>query len=526
MTRAPRASEGANRETNLAARLAERAAAHPERAALVSGRGPARRAVSYGELESRVAHVAAGLRARGLGSGDPVLIFVPMSIELYVALLAVLRLGAVAVFVDAWADRRRLEAAVAAATPAAFLGTPRAHLLRLLSPAVRAIPRHVWVRRDFGAGADTEPRASVAPVPPEARALVTFTTGSTGRPKAAARTHAFLWAQHRALAAHLGLRESDVDLPTLPVFVLHDLATGCTCVLPDFDPRTPGKIDACALLAQIRAEGVTTCSASPSFFDALLAGCGARQEALPLRALFTGGAPVLPALARRLGALPGTAAHVVYGSTEAEPIASIPAADMAAALASPEPGLCAGRPVPEIALRIVRAHDGPLQLGAAGWAEWDVAAGETGEIAVAGEHVLQGYLDDPEADRANKVKDGARTWHRTGDAGRLTADGRLWLMGRVKERVERDGRTTWPLPVELAALRVPGVSHAAYLHVAGRGALLVVETPDARADEAALRAAVAPAPVDQVLALDRIPRDPRHASKTDAGALRERLAGG
>ena len=518
---------------NLAARLAERAAAHPDRLALVAGRGIARREIRFAELDARVARAAADLRERGVRPGERVLIFVPMSVELYVALLAVLRLGAVAVFVDAWADRRRLDAAVAAASPAAFLGTTRAHLLRLVSPAVRAIATHVWVRRDFGAGAPGDPRASVAEVDPAAHALVTFTTGSTGRPKAAARSHAFLWAQHRALARHLGLRETDVDMPTLPVFVLHDLATGCTCVLPEFDPRRPGDIDACGVLAQMDAEGVTTCSASPSFFDALISRCGARREALPLRALFTGGAPVLPALARRLATLPGTAAHVVYGSTEAEPIASVAAGEMVAELDSAASGLCAGRPVDEIALRVVRAHDGPIELDARGWTAWDVAPGETGEIVVAGEHVLPGYLDDPASDRENKVRDGARTWPRTGDAGRLDASGRLWLMGRVKQRVERDGRTTWPLPVELAALRVPGVSHAAYVAAgaaSGAGvATLCVEVPGGvlgAPEEAALRAAVMPAPLGRVVALARIPRDPRHASKTDSGALLELLDSG
>jgi acyl-CoA synthetase (AMP-forming)/AMP-acid ligase II len=355
---------------------------------------------------------------------------------------------------------------------------------------------------------------------------VTFTTGSTGTPKAAARSHAFLWAQHRVLARHLGLRETDIDMPTLPVFALHDLAAGCTCVLPDFDPRDPGQIDARAVLAQMRDEGVTTCSASPSFFDALL---GAGGGTLSLRAVFTGGAPVLPALARRLASLPDTEAHVVYGSTEAEPIASIHARDVVAALETPEPGLCAGRPVDEIALRIVRAQEGPIELGAGGWADWEIAAGATGEIVVTGDHVLPGYLDDPASDRENKVRDGARVWHRTGDAGRLDPHGRLWLMGRIRQRFERDGRVTWPLPVELAALRVAGITHAAYavkpIAPGMTRALLCVEAT-AGVAVVDVRAAVAPAPVDNVVVLDRIPRDPRHASKTDIGALLARLEHG
>src|SRR5262249_37732988 len=153
-----------------------------------------------------------------------------------------------------------------------------------------------------------------------------------------------------------------------------------------------------------------------------------------------------PPLARALaqGRIAGEA-HVVYGSTEAEPIASISALEMVRTIehADPLAGLCAGRPVQEIALRIVRPHDGPITLGAGGWPEHDVAPDEAGEIVVAGPHVLTGYLDDPDAERANKIRDGARVWHRTGDGGRLDAAGRLWLLGRVSRRVQRAGATWW-----------------------------------------------------------------------------------
>ncbi len=321
-------------------------------------------------------------------------------------------------------------------------------------------------------------------------------------------------------------------MPTLPVFVLNNLACGVTSVLPDFDPRRPAEIDPAAVLDQMRREGVTASSGSPAFYDKLCGWCAARGERLPLRALFTGGAPVLPPLARLLASFEETEAHVVYGSTEAEPIAGIAARAMVKALEGhgTRGGLCAGVPVPQIDLRIVRVHDGPLEPGPAGWTAWELPRGEAGEIVVAGPHVLPGYLDDPEADRANKVRDGARVWHRTGDGGRLDGDGRLWLMGRVKQRVRRDGETWWPLPAEIAAMEEPDIAHAAYLGMAdparGERAVLCVETagrtlsPEWRES---LARRVAPWPVDELVALPHIPRDPRHASKTDAEALRARL---
>jgi acyl-CoA synthetase (AMP-forming)/AMP-acid ligase II len=246
-----------------------------------------------------------------------------------------------------------------------------------------------------------------------------------------------------------------------------------------------------------------------------------------VRALFTGGAPVLPGLARRLVRVTHGVAHVVYGSTEAEPIAGIEAGALAAAAESGAgAGLCVGAPVPEIALCLVTPTDGPIELEREGLAAWQVGPAEVGEIVVSGAHVLGGYLDDPAADRENKIRDGERVWHRTGDAGRLDAEGRLWLMGRVKQRVRRHGATWWSTAAEVRVLDVPGVRHAAYFgrpeNSGEQRAVLCVETEGGRLDsalESRLRAALGDIPVDEIRALRRIPRDPRHASKTDLAAL-------
>ena len=519
---------------NIAARLAERAARDPSRAAIVEARGARTSRLGFGELAERVAGLAAGLEARGIAAGDRVLLFVPMSAELYVALIAVFHLGAVAVFVDAWAGRARLDAAIAAARPKAFLGAPKAHLLRLVSPALRAVPialachpRWLPLERWMRPQDAREPAALGA----QAHALVTFTTGSTGRPKAAARSHAFLWAQHEALAHEFEPRADDVDMPTLPVFVLNNLAAGVTSVLPDFDPRRPADIDPARVHAQMVRQGVTTTSGSPAFYQRLVEWCEARGEKLRVRALFTGGAPVLPPLARRLAAVTTGEVHVVYGSTEAEPIASIEARAMRAAMGSGAPrGLCVGRPVPDIALRLVRPHDEPIVLGPKGWNEWEQEPDQVGEVLVSGAHVLSGYLDDPDSDRANKVRDGERVWHRTGDAARLDAEGRLWLMGRVRHRVRRAGATWWGTAAEVRALTVQGVRHAAYVGLPdaslGQRAVLCVETAGGRLEpdlERHLRSALGEIPADEVRALERIPRDPRHASKTDLPGLYQAL---
>jgi acyl-CoA synthetase (AMP-forming)/AMP-acid ligase II len=128
-------------------------------------------------------------------------------------------------------------------------------------------------------------------------------------------------------------------------------------------------------------------------------------------------------------------------------------------------------------------------------------------VAVAGSHVLAGYLNDPDAERLNKIRDGGRVWHRTGDAAWVDGQGRLWLMGRVGERVRRDGQTWWGGAAEARALDVPSVHHAAYLGIddaeLGQRAVLCVETASGTltpAEQDAIRAALGPMPLDEVRA--------------------------
>ncbi len=518
--------EGLN--PNIAARLQDRAREQPDWPALVERKN---RRVTFGELAERVGKMAAALDKKGLQAGQRVLLFIPMSIDLYAALLATAHLGCTAVFVDAWADKRRLEAALELAMPHAFLGIPKAHLLRFVSPRLRGCPLRLMVGKPFGNWENVPDGRPVATVTPETPALVTFTTGSTGRPKAAQRTHGFLWSQHRALSAHLKLREVDIDLPTLPIFVLNNLASGITSVLPDFDPRRPADIDPERVYRQILAERVTTSSGSPAFYSRLAAWCRDRGLRLPLRSVFIGGASVLPGQARELQDCIEGKLHVVYGSTEVEPVAGLEASELLEAAASGKEGLCAGTPVPQLEVKLLRPWDGPIEKDYRGMDYWEVGHGEVGEVVVAGRHVLPNYLSDPENDRLCKIQDGDRVWHRMGDAAWKDRFGRLWLMGRVCERVQREEKVEWSLPAQIRAQRVDSVRHAAYFGMPdpllGNRAVLCVEAPRPWTDDLnrKIRAALHPLPVDELHVVEKIPRDPRHASRTDLPALKKELYG-
>ena len=521
----------------VVALLESRAAERPGATALVQGVGARRRSMTFGELDLASRRAAAWLRGRGLRAGDPMLVFHPPSIELYVTLVALFRLGGVAMIVDVSAGRSLLEAACAMVPPRALLVSPTANLLRLLSPALRRVPLVVtsgaWpipgAHRLQGA-ARVAPDAAAPFAVPDAPALMTFTSGSTGAPKGAVRTHAFLRAQHEALQATVGAGVGMIDLVTFPVVVLSNLASGATSVLPDADLRRPAQVDPLRLLQQLVDASSTRLSAPPALLERLL-GASAADDARwrGLREIVTGGGPVFPDLLDRLRrTAPAARILAAYGSTEAEPIAELDAAELGEverARMRDGAGLLAGRPVAPIALRILRAEWGvPIApLGAAAFDARTQPPGAPGEIVVSGAHVLGGYWMG-RGDEETKFRVGAVAWHRTGDLGYLDDDGRLWLLGRAGAAIADERGRVHPFAVECAVREQwPGARSALVAHRGDR--VLVVERGSSPALPAAesVREALAWASLDAVVPVGRIPTDRRHNSKVEYPALLRQL---
>ena len=401
-----------------------------------------------------------------------------MSRELYVVLLALFRLRAVAMFLDPSAGRDHIERCCALQPPRALIAGPKAHLLRLVSPALRSIPtaialgRFVPFARSWSRSTACAPMTALPATGPDDPALLTFTSGSTGQPKAAVRTHAFLLAQHARLVESLDYVAGEIDLATLPVFVLANLGSGVASVIPDGDLRRPGAIDPVPVLAQIRRHGVSRSTASPAFFERLARHCAAEETTLPtLRKLFTGGAPVFPRLLDQLHRMaPAARIEAVYGSTEAEPIAHLARDEMSAAdLAAMRSGrgLLAGKPIAKIELRILRAQQGPIGPHSREQFEAECRpANEPGEIVVTGDHVLKGYLHG-RGDEETKFRVGDRIWHRTGDAGCLDEPGGVGLLGRSSATIADARGTLHPFAAECVAYDDPRVRRAALVAQAG-----------------------------------------------------------
>ncbi|HEX8569322.1 MAG TPA: AMP-binding protein, partial [Caulobacteraceae bacterium] len=382
---------------NLVEAFLEHAEARPDAPALI---GPDGRVITYADLARLSAARAAAFARAGIGVGDVVLIARGVSPDLYAALLAVFRLGAVAMFPEPAAGLKGLAIAIDAARPKALVAGPKARALRPFT-SLRRLP---VLPEPPGGGRAAGPLAATSADTP---ALITFTSGSTARPKGIVRTAGFLRLQHEIIETLRRTEPGHVDLISLPVFILSNLLAGAASVIPAGNLRRPAALRGAALRAQMARHAVNRVLAPPAVCARLVDG----GATLPgVEAVFTGGGPVFPNLLHALKRAARQAAiHAAYGSTEAEPIAhveydQITDADWAGM--SSGSGLLAGLPVPEIRAEI-RNH----------------------EIQVSGPHVNGGYLD-PADDATTKVNRDGRLWHRTGDAGRFDEHGRLWLLGR------------------------------------------------------------------------------------------------
>ncbi|MDP3494685.1 MAG: AMP-binding protein [Hyphomonadaceae bacterium] len=470
---------------NLVELFLRQVEARPDAAAIITPQG---RVVSYRELAKASAARAQVYQRAGIGAGDIVLIARGVSVELYETLLAVFRLGAVAMFPEPAAGLKGLRLAVQAAQPKAVATAGIGHVLRLLFPELRRL-------KSLGEpGAESVDREILAHLAGDAPALITFTSGSTGRPKGIVRTSDFLVLQHTLLENLRRTKPGDVDLISLPVFILSNLAAGAASVIPAGKLTRPAKLDGALLRKQIVDHRVNRIVAPPAVCARIADGA---EPMAQLEAVFTGGGPVFPNLLHAIRrAAPKAAVHAVYGSTEAEPIAHLELGDISKAdwdaMASGA-GLLAGKPVPEIAVDI-----------------------RDQEVFVAGEHVNRGYLD-PADDKSTKSMRDGKLWHRTGDAARVDDQGRIWLLGRR----EAASGELFPFAIETAALSWPGVRQAALLAQGSRGTLAI---SGEGLDQADLKVRAGKLGAIDVVVMREVPMDKRHNSKADYTRLKKLLA--
>lgn len=549
---------------DIADRVRAIAASDPERVALVhaskglGGRVRYRRH-TYRELSDRAESLAVGLREIGVREGTLCSFMVPPGIDAMVLGLAMWRIGAVVVGIEPHSHGlRRVARCLAEVGPTVFIGTPRAHAGRVAFGWGRETVRtNVVVARAGRPGMPTLRSLERHPVPakpvrgaisPEDPAVIAFTTGSTGAPKPTVLRQRNLAAMMALVLGHWGYTDGRevVDMTTFPMFWIIGLSAGGTVVVPpmDFTLKGPGDADPAPLVRTMQECGVRSLFASPALLVNLAAYARANDVTLPaVSRIVAGGAEVPGPLFAEVKAVLGPTGEMYsdYGATEALPVTEIagdevvdgtwPATERGA-------GVCVGRPLPGVEVRIVAIDDGPI----ATWADaTEMPVGEIGEVVARSPHISEEYYRQPRADEDNKIAaaddlDGSGgsgdsgepggSWHRIGDTGYLDAEGRLWVCGRRSHRVVTDRGVAYPLCCEPVVNAHPAVKRSALVGVEGGGrgreAVLCIELRagvDRASVEGELERLVATTDatrlVDRIVFVDHLPVDRRHNAKID-----------
>ncbi|MGH4024510.1 MAG: non-ribosomal peptide synthetase, partial [Pseudonocardiaceae bacterium] len=422
-----------------------RATAEGREVALLSGD----RLVSYAELDGRSDQLARVLRGRGVGPETRVAVMLPRSVDLVVALLAVLKAGGTVVPVDTGYPAERIGFMLADSAPWCVITTAdrAGAVLRAGQPDLQA---EIMVMEDHQAFLPGPRGCEPVALHPDHAAYVIYTSGSTGRPKGVVGTHGGLanrlaWAQRYwpVTPGQARIAKSSISFIDGLTELLAGLLGGARVVLADDRTAT----DVAALARLLSEHEVGQLTAVPSVVAALAEVPWA--DLSPIGRWVCSGEPLPMRVARSAAAMsPESVVTNSYGSSEVAGDVLVGEVDVLC-----DDSVTVGRPVPGAEVHLLDRFLNP------------VPPGVIGEVYVGGVQLARGYTDQAGLSAARFVADpyggaGARLY-RTGDLGRWTAQGRVQLLGRTDQQVKVRGVRVEPGEVEAVLAEHEQVGQAA-----------------------------------------------------------------
>ncbi|MEQ8837196.1 AMP-binding protein [Haliea sp.] len=443
-----RSKSAFSQANDLLDRISETSGAYPARLALVYES----RETSYGTLQVNTARVANGFYAAGLVQGDRVAILAKNSDHYVELMLGALRSGIIAVPVNCRLAGPELRLVLEDADPMMIFHDPEFSVI--LGGGVAGIKAQcipLSEQEGYTKWRDEQSDEFCGPeIGPESCSLIHYTSGTTGLPKGVMISKSSL-AQHRAMEDELGdwyqWQEDELFLLAAPLFhvagsalLYGTLYRGATCVIKD-------SFDVGEILTTLIERRITRLFAPPVVINWLIREVKDQGVVLlHLRLLVYGASPISPAVLREaLKILPNVGFMHNYGMTEAggTQVCMSPAEHDPTKTQQLE---SCGRACPGVELRIVDPESGDA-----------VAIGTVGEVEIKSAMMMSGYWRKPQA-TSEVLHDG---WYRTGDGGRLDAEGFLYIVDRIKDMIVTGGENVYPIEVENVLYQHEAISVAA-----------------------------------------------------------------
>ncbi len=408
------------------------------------------RVMTGAELIEASYRLAGGLATRGIGPGKVIALMAPNCPEFAIVFYGTSHAGATITTVNPAYTAHELHfqlvdsGAVLLIVPPALLPIATEAVAGTSVTEIVALPGDNGVATPWDA-LIADPMVAPVPLDPATAIIVLpYSSGTTGLPKGVMLTHRNLVANVVQIQGSRDIRAGDVTVAVLPFFHIYGmevlmnvvLASGCTAVtLPRFDlPAVLKLIETHRMRHLYIVPPVVLALAKHPLVD--------QYDLSSLDLIVSGAAPLGPDLTRACAHRLGCEVAQGYGMTELSPVSH-----MSRELGSP-PG-SSGELVPNTEARVVDPETGR-----------DVAPGAEGEIWVRGPQVMLGYLNNPEATARTLDADG---WLRTGDLGRVDADGNLYIVDRVKELIKVKGFQVAPAELEGLLLGHPAIADCAVI---------------------------------------------------------------
>ncbi len=403
-------------------------------------------AISYGQLDALTAQVAHLLTSMGVQPGDRVAVQVEKSAENLALYLGCVRMGAVYLPLNTGYTPSEMAYFLNDAEPKLLVCEPDKHdaLQPLLPPDAAALTLDAQGQGTFSDALYDQPHTDIIYMAQEHDlAALLYTSGTTGRAKAAMITHGNLVSNVRTLHKSWGFAPNDVLLHSLPIYHVHGLFVASHCALYNGSSMIwLSNFDAAQVMQHLPQ--ATVFMGVPTHYTRLLAQASFNQDTCRSMRLFvSGSAPLLADTHREFLQRSGHAILERYGMTETGMNTSNP-------YAGERRCGTVGMPLPGVSIRIADAQGKP------------VAQGEIGIIEIKGPNVCAGYWRNPEKTKAEFRPDG---YFISGDMATQSADGYISIVGRAKDLIISGGLNVYPKEIEECLDALPGVLESAVFGV-------------------------------------------------------------
>jgi malonyl-CoA/methylmalonyl-CoA synthetase len=438
------------RNENLFAALRGAFPADLDAVAVETADTPQPLAYTWRDLDRGSAMIANLMASLQLPPQSRVAVQVEKSVEALMLYLAVLRAGHVFLPLNTAYQKAEIEYFIGNAEPAMVVCSPK-HFGWVSQLAFKAGTKNVFSLGDDRTGTLLARAAQFGDQHEPAQrssddlAAILYTSGTTGRSKGAMLTHGNLLSNAATLKSFWGWQPDDVLIHALPIFHVHGLFVACHgALLAGAKMIWFGRFD--ARTATARLPEATVFMGVPTLYVRLLVEPGFGKEACRnMRLFISGSAPLLLETFNEFKARSGHTILERYGMSETVMLTSNPYRPESA-----RRGGTVGLPLPGVGVRVHGDKGQPLP------------AGEIGNIEVKGPNVFKGYWRMPEKTADEFTTD---LWFKTGDVGKIDADGYVTIVGRSKDLIITGGYNVYPAEIEGFINEMPGVAESAVIGV-------------------------------------------------------------